>query len=208
MAVSSDYLNTRLNGEKFLEYPSLGYWPIAFTLSMSQKPSGFLALLPIALLGTGTVLITFLIGKALAGEKIGMMAGFILSTMLALSPCTGLYSRCSTSLLHNAQSILPCGRLPCVNEKLSFFAGLPPGNGRSFPFQGNHRGGYTRCHRRGLLADPKGLDVDQESPFDSRNSFLSATHPSLVWRRWVARRACCLSRGDPPKFLPLFFPLG
>ncbi len=81
MAVTSDYLNARLNGEKFLEYPSLGYWPIAFTLSMSKAPSGFLALLPVALLGTGTVLITFLIGKALAGEKIGLIAGFMLSTV-------------------------------------------------------------------------------------------------------------------------------
>lgn len=81
MAVTSDYLNARLNGEKFLEYPPLGYWPIAFILSMSQKPSGFLALMPVVILGTGTVLITFLIGRALAGEKIGLMAGFILSTI-------------------------------------------------------------------------------------------------------------------------------
>ena len=29
MAVISDYLIPRLNGENFLEYPSLGYWPIA-----------------------------------------------------------------------------------------------------------------------------------------------------------------------------------
>lgn len=80
MAVTSNYLVPRLNGENFLEYPSLGYWPIALSLSMSEKPSEFLAFLPLALLGTGTVLITFLIGKTLAGERIGLMAGFILST--------------------------------------------------------------------------------------------------------------------------------
>jgi 4-amino-4-deoxy-L-arabinose transferase-like glycosyltransferase len=80
MAVSSNYLIPRLNGENFLEYPSLGYWPIALILSMSQKPADFLAFLPIVFLGTGTVLITFLIGKILAGEQIGLMAGFILST--------------------------------------------------------------------------------------------------------------------------------
>jgi len=83
MAVTSNYLIPRLNGEDFLEYPPLGYWPIALTLSMSEKPPDFLALLPIILLGTGTVLITFLIGKELAGERIGLMAGFILSTMPA-----------------------------------------------------------------------------------------------------------------------------
>ncbi len=81
MAVTSDYLIPRLNGENFLEYPSLGYWPIALTLSMSKNPPDFLAFLPIIFLGTGTVLITYLIGKKLAGEKIGLMAGFILATM-------------------------------------------------------------------------------------------------------------------------------
>jgi 4-amino-4-deoxy-L-arabinose transferase-like glycosyltransferase len=81
MTVTSNYLIPRLNGEDFLEYPPLGYWPIALTLSMSEKPSEFLAFLPIAFLGAGTVLLTFLIGKKLAGEKIGLMAGFILATM-------------------------------------------------------------------------------------------------------------------------------
>jgi len=81
MAITSDYLVPRLNGENFLEYPSLGYWPIALTLSMSKNPPDFLAFLPMVLLGTGTVLITYLIGKKLAEEKIGLMAGFILATM-------------------------------------------------------------------------------------------------------------------------------
>jgi 4-amino-4-deoxy-L-arabinose transferase-like glycosyltransferase len=80
MAVTSNYLIPRLNGENFLEYPSLGYWPIAFILSMSKKPPDFLAFLPLVFFGTGTVLITFLIGKTLAGERIGLMGGFILST--------------------------------------------------------------------------------------------------------------------------------
>jgi 4-amino-4-deoxy-L-arabinose transferase-like glycosyltransferase len=82
MAVTSNYLIPRLNGEDFLEYPPLGYWPIALTLSVSKKPTDFLAFLPMIFLGTGTVLITFLIGKTLAGERIGLMAGFILSTMV------------------------------------------------------------------------------------------------------------------------------
>ena len=81
MAVTSDYLIPRLNGENFLEYPPFGYWPIALSLSMSKKPPDFLAFLPIMFLGTGTVLITYLIGKKLAGEKVGLMAGLILATM-------------------------------------------------------------------------------------------------------------------------------
>ncbi len=81
MAVTSDYLIPRLNGKMFLEYPPVGFWPIALSLSMSKKPSEFLAFLPIILLGTGTVLITYLIGEKLAGKKVGLMAGFILATM-------------------------------------------------------------------------------------------------------------------------------
>ena len=81
MALTSDYLIPRLNGENFLEYPPAGYWPIALSLSMSKNPSEFLAFLPMIFLGTGTVLITYLIGKKLAGEKIGLMAGLILATM-------------------------------------------------------------------------------------------------------------------------------
>jgi 4-amino-4-deoxy-L-arabinose transferase-like glycosyltransferase len=83
MAVTLNYLIPRLNGENFLEYPPLGYWPVALSFSMIKHPPDFLAFLPIVLLGTGTVLITYLIGKRLAGERIGLMAGFILSTMPA-----------------------------------------------------------------------------------------------------------------------------
>ena len=80
MAVTSNYLIPRLNGENFLEYPPLGYWPIALTLSVSHKPTDFLAFIPIVFFGAGTVLITYLIGRTLAGERIGLMAGFILAT--------------------------------------------------------------------------------------------------------------------------------
>jgi len=81
MAITSSYLIPRLNGEDFLEYPPLGYWPIALTLSVSQKPIDFLALIPVVFFGAGTVLITYLIGRRLAEEHIGLMAGFILATM-------------------------------------------------------------------------------------------------------------------------------
>jgi 4-amino-4-deoxy-L-arabinose transferase-like glycosyltransferase len=80
MAVTSQYIIPRLNGEQFLEYPSLGYWPIALTLSLIERPPDFLAFLPIVFLGTGTVFTTFLVGKTLAGEGIGLGAGFILTT--------------------------------------------------------------------------------------------------------------------------------
>jgi hypothetical protein len=81
MAFTGNYFIPRLNGQNFLEYPSLGYLPIAFFLSASKNPPDFLAILPIALLGTATVLLTFLIGKVLANERVGFIAGFILATM-------------------------------------------------------------------------------------------------------------------------------
>ena len=81
MAFSGNYFIPKLNGQNFLEYPSLGYLPIALFLSTSSNPSDFLAILPVAFLGTVTVLLTFLIGKVLANERVGLIAGFILATM-------------------------------------------------------------------------------------------------------------------------------
>jgi 4-amino-4-deoxy-L-arabinose transferase-like glycosyltransferase len=80
MAFTGNYFIPKLNGQNFLEYPSLGYLPIALFLSTSNNPPDFLAILPIALLGTATVLLTFLIGKVLANERVGLIAGFILAT--------------------------------------------------------------------------------------------------------------------------------
>lgn len=81
MAFSGNYFIPKLNGQNFLEYPSLGYLPIALFLSTSSNPSDFLAILPVAFLGTATVLLTFLIGKVLANERVGLIAGFILATL-------------------------------------------------------------------------------------------------------------------------------
>ncbi len=81
MAFTGNYFIPKLNGQNFLEYPSLGYMPVALFLSTSENPPDFLAIFPIALLGTATVLLTFLIGKVWANERIGLTAGFVLATM-------------------------------------------------------------------------------------------------------------------------------
>jgi 4-amino-4-deoxy-L-arabinose transferase-like glycosyltransferase len=80
MALSRNFAVPYLNGEHFLEYPPLGYLPIAFMLSLSDHPVHFLALLPAVLLGVGTVYLTFRIGLLLGGTRIGLLAGFILAT--------------------------------------------------------------------------------------------------------------------------------
>jgi 4-amino-4-deoxy-L-arabinose transferase-like glycosyltransferase len=80
MALSRNYAVPYLNGEHFLEYPSLGYLPIALVLSLSDHPVHFLALLPSVLLGVGTIYFTCRIGLLLGGTRIGLLSGFILAT--------------------------------------------------------------------------------------------------------------------------------
>jgi len=80
MALSGNYAVPYLNGEHFLEYPSLGYLPIALGLSLSDHPGHFLALLPSVLLGVGTIYFTCRIGLLLGGTRIGLLSGFILAT--------------------------------------------------------------------------------------------------------------------------------
>lgn len=81
MAFTGNYFIPKLNGQNFLEYPSLGYLPVSLFLSTSGTLPDFLAILPIALMGTATVLLTFRIGKMLADERAGLIAGFFLATM-------------------------------------------------------------------------------------------------------------------------------
>jgi len=73
MALTSDHLIPRLNGENF---SNILLWAIAYCSHPfhEQKPSGLSRLSSIIFLGAGTVLITYLIGKKMAGEKIGLMA--------------------------------------------------------------------------------------------------------------------------------------
>lgn len=81
MALIGDYVIPRLNGRIFLEYPPLGYWPMAASLSLSREPREILAVAPIALIGIATVLLTAWIGSVLAGVRVGLASGFILSSM-------------------------------------------------------------------------------------------------------------------------------
>jgi 4-amino-4-deoxy-L-arabinose transferase-like glycosyltransferase len=79
MVLSGDWLIPRLNGRPFLEYPPLGYLPVAAALALSHGSSEEPTVLPAAILGLATVLLTVLLGKAMAGGAIGLWAGAILS---------------------------------------------------------------------------------------------------------------------------------
>lgn len=91
MAITFDWLVPRLNGREFLEYPPLGYYPIALSLSLGEAWSlggawsfgrtwEILSVIPVALLGMSSVLLTYSLGKRLASERVGLAAGYILST--------------------------------------------------------------------------------------------------------------------------------
>lgn len=78
MAVEGHYAVPRLDGSPFLEYPSLGYLPAAALLHLRGARSDFLTLLPSALAALATLLLTFLIGRRIAGETAGLVAVLVL----------------------------------------------------------------------------------------------------------------------------------
>lgn len=80
MATSGNLALPRLNGKPFLEYPPLGYLPVAFLLRKPGPWDDLLARLPSVLFGLATVWLTCRIGTLLGGGRLGLAAGFLLLT--------------------------------------------------------------------------------------------------------------------------------
>jgi 4-amino-4-deoxy-L-arabinose transferase-like glycosyltransferase len=120
MDLRGDYAVPYLNGERFLEYPSLGYIPIALVLSLSDHADDFLALLPAVLLGLGTIYFTYRIGLLLGGARIGLLSGFMLATT------AGFYN------LHRRCLVDPSLLLWITVSLYGFIAALKARN-RTFP---------------------------------------------------------------------------
>ena len=80
MAIEKNYVVPCLNGNPFLEYPSLGYIPAVMLFKLTGIKSPFVAHLSSVLMGMGTVFITFLLGRYLGGEKTGLIAALFLQT--------------------------------------------------------------------------------------------------------------------------------
>jgi hypothetical protein len=78
MVIEKNYVVPRLNGNPFLEYPSLGYIPAVMLFKLTGIKSPFVAQLSSVLMGMGTVFITFLLGRYLGGEKTGLIAALFL----------------------------------------------------------------------------------------------------------------------------------
>lgn len=77
---SGDYVVPKLNGEAFLEKPPLYYWTSAFIYKVTGHVTAGTTRIPSALYGILGVLFTFLIGKLLFNERVGLFAGSILAT--------------------------------------------------------------------------------------------------------------------------------
>ena len=79
MVLSGDWITPTLNGEKFYDKPVLYNWFVSLSL-LAFGFNEFAARLPSALLGTGCVILVFLLGRRMFGPMAGFLSGVILAT--------------------------------------------------------------------------------------------------------------------------------
>lgn len=77
---SGDYVVPKLNGDAFLEKPPLYYWTSALVYKITGRVTAGTTRLPSALYGILGILFTFLIGRLLFNERVGIFAGSMLAT--------------------------------------------------------------------------------------------------------------------------------
>ena len=81
MVLSGDWVTPRYNGDKFYDKPPFFNWLVACSFLLL----GFTevaARLPAALLGTDTVLITYVLGRCLFHARAGFLGAVILATSI------------------------------------------------------------------------------------------------------------------------------
>ena len=79
MVLSGDWITPTLNGEKFYDKPVLYNWFVSLSF-LAFGFNEFAARLPSALLGTGCVIMVFLLGRSMFGPMAGFLSGVILAT--------------------------------------------------------------------------------------------------------------------------------
>ena len=139
MVMRSDYSLSRLNGALFLEYPPLGYWPMALAIECTQSPKDLHVLFPVALIGIGTVGLTFLMGRILGGETVGLLAGCMLAMM------AGFWS------LHRRCLVDPVLLFFVTLSQYGFLAGYHDPKGRFRHFALFYLGAACACLSKGLV---------------------------------------------------------
>ena len=79
MVLSGDWIATTFNGEPFYDKPPLHNWLVALSFLVFGFTE-FAARLPAALMGTGCVFVTYLLGRRMFGPTTGFLSGAILAT--------------------------------------------------------------------------------------------------------------------------------
>ena len=79
MILSGDWITPTFNGEKFYDKPVLYNWFVSLSF-MAFGFNEFAARLPSALLGTGCVIVVYLLGRSIGGPLAGFLSGTILAT--------------------------------------------------------------------------------------------------------------------------------
>src|SRR5881409_2444321 len=80
MWASGDFLVPRLNGEPFLEKPPLFYWLVVPVYRLAGDPGEFGARLVPAIAGVLSVLLLYLFGRDLVGERGALLGSLVLLT--------------------------------------------------------------------------------------------------------------------------------
>jgi len=81
MAMRRDLAVPRLDGKPFLEYPPLGYVGPALVCGLFPTAPEWALILPSALFGIATALVTTWLGFQIGGARLGITAGLLLVTM-------------------------------------------------------------------------------------------------------------------------------
>ncbi|RPJ03710.1 MAG: glycosyltransferase family 39 protein, partial [Deltaproteobacteria bacterium] len=79
MVLAGDWITPTFNGEKFYDKPALHNWFVSLSFLIFGLTE-FAARLPSALLGTGCVLVVYLLGRSMFGPMVGFFSGVILAT--------------------------------------------------------------------------------------------------------------------------------
>ncbi|MBW2056592.1 MAG: glycosyltransferase family 39 protein [Deltaproteobacteria bacterium] len=79
MVLTGDWITPKLNGENFYDKPILYNWLAAVSFLVFGF-TAFAARLPAALLGLGSVMVTYLLGRRIGGPTLGLLSGVALAT--------------------------------------------------------------------------------------------------------------------------------
>ncbi len=124
MVADGHWIVPHFNGEVYFNKPPLFFWFVGLFSLIGGEVTEFTARLPAALMGLGTVLVVFFLGKRLINQRVGFFAAL----MLATSPQFHKYARLVrldlpfTFFITLAIASFLCGWTAVKQKKWYFFA--------------------------------------------------------------------------------------